>query len=312
MGRKLLIVALVMALAVGWLYRDQIFPPREIPYQKPDEIPMVTPVIPLEAAELRRQELLAGLAACPAHGAPAALPWYPLFQIGTEKLFPLENLLANDPTLFFEMALRRYDQEIHGYKLIFNKRERMAGKMKDAEKVEVHFREQPFSVHMNWLVKGGSAASKVLYVEGENDNQMRCRPNGLVGFLLVSRKLDSPDSKGSGRYTIDQFGFKRSTQRTLGSMRDAQARGALFIKYAGMVKLKEVGDRPCYKFIRSPYSPPEEEGVNELTLYFDVENWLQVGSVLRNSKGELLAEYYFRDVQLNPRFDNKQFKDSSL
>jgi outer membrane lipoprotein-sorting protein len=77
-------------------------------------------------------------------------------------------------------------------------------------------------------------------------------------------------------------------------------------------KVPELGDRTCYKFVRTPYTPHEDDDLNELTLYIDTETWLQVGSVLKNERGELIAEYWFRDVNLNPEFDDDQFTRKAL
>ena len=39
---------------------------------------------------------------------------------------------------------------------------------------------------------------------------------------------------------------------------------------------------------------------------------LQAGSLLRDSDGNIIAEYFFRDVELNPEFDEKQFTRDKL
>jgi hypothetical protein len=273
-------------------------------------------VVPLTEADRVRHELTAGLAFAPGLGFPGGVAWQPFHEIGSRGGVPLENLLAAHPLTFLQMCLDRYDREVEGYSLIFRKRERVAGKLYPAAKdkyetVEVHFREHPFSVYMNWL-KEPKLAQRALYVEGENDNKVIARPRGLLGAIVVSRDVDSPDSKASGRYTINQFGLRLALQRTVDHMRKARDRGKLFVRYDGLVKLHEVGDRVCYKFVRTPYEPPEEDGVNELTVYIDRENWLQVGSVLRDADGQLIGEYFFSDIQLNPEFSEAQFTRDSV
>ena len=49
-----------------------------------------------------------------------------------------------------------------------------------------------------------------------------------------------------------------------------------------------------------------------LTVYIDLENWLQIGSILRDSEGKLIADYFFRDVHINPKFKDNQFTRSAL
>ena len=46
--------------------------------------------------------------------------------------------------------------------------------------------------------------------------------------------------------------------------------------------------------------------------HFDKETWLQVGTVLRDTEGRLLGEYFFRDVRLNPDIPASQFKRGAL
>jgi hypothetical protein len=258
---------------------------------------------------------VAALALAPAQGFPAALPWGPVYDVGEKGDFSLEKLLRTRPLDFLQMCADRYEQEVRGYTVTFVKKERIAGKLFPPEKdkyevIRVAFREKPFSVHFTWQEKP-RLASRVLYVEGENDSKMLARPRVTV-LPIMTRDVDSPDARNAGRYTIAQFGMGKAMERTVASMRDAQARGALHLRYEGLVKLDEVGGRVCYKFVRTPYDPLEEEGLNELTLYVDRDTWLQVGSVLRDPNGELIAEYFFRDIRLNPDIPEKQFTRGSL
>ena len=71
-------------------------------------------------------------------------------------------------------------------------------------------------------------------------------------------------------------------------------------------------DRVRIERLTLEVDPPEEQGLTSLTLYFDVENWLQTGSVLRRADGELIAYYWFRDVEVNPHFAADQFKPAVL
>jgi hypothetical protein len=263
-----------------------------------------------EGTDLMRQELLASMALAPPQAFPGSIPWEPMFAIGTKGLYPVDFLIHYHPAHFLEMCLERYKREVTGYSATFRKRERVGGKLGPMEKLEVHFREQPFSVYMKW-VEGAGMAQKVLYVAGENKGKLLAR--ATLTFLGVFEKdVDGAEAKKTGRYTIDQFGIYLGTKRTLAAMRKAEARGQLHVAYHGIFKVAELGDRLCYKFVRTPYVPPEEEGVYEYTLYIDKENWLQVGSVLRDVNGNVIAEYYFRDLVVNPSFKKDQFTRNAL
>jgi hypothetical protein len=262
--------------------------------------------------DLGRQQLLGSLALTSQAGFPGTLPWGTLYQIGESERIPLENILAQQPLLFLQMCLERQEQEVQGYSCIFRKQERVKDKLQPPEKIKVHFREKPFSVFFDWQ-EGARLAKRVLYVEGENRGQMLVRPNILLlGSLIVPKDPEGAEATQTSRYSIKQFGLKLATQRSVQSMLEAQQHGTLHIRYDGEVLVPELNNRACYKFIRTPYNPPEEEGVNELVLYIDKVHWLQVGSILKDVHGEIIAEYFFRDLEINPTFSKDQFTSKGL
>lgn len=239
-------------------------------------------------------------------GPLAGHSWGHWVDIGQSGLFPLDFLLHTRPLDFLDLCVTKYDQEVKSYSLTFRKYEK--GKTRGMEKLKVHFREQPFSVFMQWLENPG-LTSKVLFVKGENDDKL------LAPVPIFGIKKFAPNdtlAKNSSRYTIDQFGLKLATLRSIGSMRKAQAEGKLFLEYRGLVQVPELGNRLSHKFVRTPYDPPEEEGVNELTLYIDQETLLQTGSILKDAAGQVVAEYYFTDIELNPEFGPDQFREKAL
>jgi hypothetical protein len=303
MGRFLWVLPLCL------IFQGQSGPREVVPVDsKKDEPVKSKPVVDIKPED--RPEVchdIAGLVGfMPAAGVPGGLPWYAMYQIGKKDLFPLENILVYQPSLFFQMCLDKYDQETQGYKVLFCKQERVKGKLLDAEKIEVHFRERPYSVHFNWK-EGAGIASKVLYVDGENNGKMRVR-----AIFLLTKDPEGSEALATSRFTIKQFGVNIALKSTIASIRRAEAAGRLHLKYDGQFKVDKLGGRVCYKFTRAPYDPPEEDGIYKYTFYIDKETWMQVGSELRDVNDELIAEYYFRDLQPNFEFDANQFTDKAL
>src|SRR5262245_52851278 len=226
------LVAAAVAIGIYW-WHSQPEPVIKGPHKDPERV-AVQQVKMFEGKELARQQLLGGLALAPGQGFPASLPWAPLHHIGTSGLYPLESLLHQQPVLFLEWCQAKYKSEVKGYTCIFCKQERVKGKLLKAEKIDIHFREEPFSVHMHFL-KGGSA-QKVVYPDGDNQENLAARPN-FPSFLLVSRKIDGAEAMQSSRFPISHFGIYKGTESTLASMRRAQARDALHIRYEGVYKV---------------------------------------------------------------------------
>jgi Protein of unknown function (DUF1571) len=304
MARKLLLLLLLLTpLGFYPLLRGT-----GVQGKKPQDTPKILPS-PLTPD----QRLVLGcFSIFPGQSFPAGIPWEPFRKIGEQESAALEELATKKPVEFLEHCLNRYPDQVHGYRCIFEKQEKVNGKLRAKEKIQVHFRAQPFSVHMHWL-KGNDlfGAVKTLYVEGENDGLLLARPT-IPGVGLKEKKLDDPQVKGTSRFPVTKFGVYIGAQDTLFSMRAAEKKGTLNVTYKGIERVKELGHRLCYHFVRTPYSPPEEDNVNELTIYIDLETLLQVGSVLRDPDSKLVAEYFFRDIELNPSFSEEQFTRGSL
>lgn len=261
-------------------------------------------------------ELLSLLAPATQAGFPGNQPWAGIGTLGlSEDTRPLpdnaamERLACEDPIAFLEHCIRRYQRSVSGYTSLLEKHERIDGKMLDLERIEISFRERPFGVCMRWL-EGAMRVDRALYVRGENDGNMRVRTR-YVG-LLVSRDPEGRDARQAGRYTLKEFGLKKGSERVLDSWREAARRGDLYVEFAGEQVVPRAGGRTCWVLHRSRYPVPEEDGITDLVIYIDKETWLQVGSVLRGGDGQLIAEYFFRDLRLNPPFSPEQFTDAAL
>ncbi len=231
----------------------------------------------------------------------------------------LAALAKNDPLAFLEACLKRQIREIKGYTCTMQKQERIEGKLEKLEFIDVSFREEPHSVLMKWK-KGERLAARALYVEGENKDEKTVRsmalikPAGLGGRFVsyVTRDPRGKDARNSGRYTLDEFGLKHALDRTHKAWKDASDNKALHVEFQGKMKIKELSDRECFVLKRTRFAKPEADGITEQTLYIDAEHWLLTGSILKGENGELIGEYYFRDVRLNPEFDKDLFTLESI
>jgi hypothetical protein len=226
----------------------------------------------------------------------------------------MAHLAKEDPIGFLTECLARYDREVKGYRAVMQKQERIGGRLQPKEIINVCFKEKPHSVLLVWI-EGARRAERALYVEGENNGKMLARPNGLIARKvagdIVERDVDGPDARQSGRYPLSEYGIKKGTERTLAGWSAARDQRALHVEYLGEQRIREAGDRLCYK-LRRRYARPENDGVTELTIYVDKENLLQVGSILKAAGGKLIGEYFFRDIELNPAFSDGQFERRAL
>jgi hypothetical protein len=259
-------------------------------------------------------------------------PGYPCSALDVAASATVEHVVASsteksdgnpDPEKdvlgFLRACLKRYDATVHGYNLSFWKQERIANKLNALEIIDVAYRDQPYTVLFNWQ-QGERLAKKCLFIDGENRDAktgkclMLVLPAGVLSRIgVVKRDPEGSEAKSSGRYPISAFGLRQAMDRVYKAWAAADAEKTLDVQYQGLNKVQETGGKTCHTFVRKCYNKPEEEdGVAEVVIYVDRETLLQVGTIVKNVHGELLATYYFKDIQLNPTFASNRFDPASL
>jgi hypothetical protein len=227
----------------------------------------------------------------------------------------MRRLARTEPVVFLQHCMRYYHRQVRCYTLTLQKRERISGQLHPREVIEVFFQEKPYSVLLRWR-EGARLAERALYVEGDHDGQMLVRPAGgllrtLVG-AIVPRDPHSVEARQSGRLPITEYGVKHGLKRTLRAWTAAQQSRQLQVDFEGEQTVPQTGDRTCLVLHRTRYAHPEGDGIADQVVYVDTETWLPLGTVVRDVNGQLIGEYFVRDLRLNPKFPPGQFTPAAL
>lgn len=256
----------------------------------------------------------------------------PTFTAGSEPLPQTDefaHLAQTDPVGMYEACLTRYAKEVKGYRAILDKHERVHGTLHDPELIRVmvwgEVPEQPgaepkVQIRMIWdegaqkdLI--GNAVRGTLYVAGENGNQMRTwRPTSpFLKEMSVDPKSNL--ARDASRYCIKDGGIYRGMLRTYAAWKKRKDAGQLHVEYVGLQPVERAGGRMCHVVRRTCDAPEVDsfaldeaaptdpktaarDGATDITVMIDAERWVQVGTILKRKQGDLLAEYYFRDLEL--------------
>jgi hypothetical protein len=195
-------------------------------------------------------------------------------------------------------------------------------------------------VSMKWLSGPrtdllGSAIWATFYSEkpdgGTGGKVVVWRPS--AAFTTMSSPVNAPLAQSQSRYCIRDAGLYGGMHRTYEAWKKRKEAGTLKTEYLGTRVVEKAGGRLCHVIKRTcaglevdPFerggtpdlSPDnvEKSGFTSVTVMIDAERWLQVGSELERTmpdgKSILIASYYFRDIQLNPKFDADQFTEAGL
>jgi hypothetical protein len=214
-------------------------------------------------------------------------------------------------------GLDRYLRDVKEYTCVFLKQERINGKLKPREEIEVRFRESPTSIFMVWRENAGEAR-RALYKETaefrdkKGRKVARVEPNGAIVRLFIKDVevcIDGPEARRSSRRTIDEFGFKSTFGLLERYNRLGEEKGVLDFRYGGE---GEVDGRPTYVFVRHlPYEGPKGPYPDALMILHLDQEWLlptSVHSYADHEGKELLGSYVFKDVELKPDLGEDAFK----
>ncbi|MGE5194138.1 MAG: DUF1571 domain-containing protein [Deltaproteobacteria bacterium] len=95
------------------------------------------------------------------------------------------------------------------YTATFVKQERVDGALQDLQTLQLKLRHKPFSVYMKWLA-GGDVGRQVLFVQGENDDQLQVRLGGIKSRLPVMHlEPTSARAMQESRHPITEMGLLR-------------------------------------------------------------------------------------------------------
>lgn len=226
----------------------------------------------------------------------------------------LESVARRDPLGFLRFCLRSVERGVRDYRCTFMKKERLPRGMTEEQVIAVWYRDDPFSVRMEWLENAGRA-SVVTFVEGRwrsgGQQQANVIPSGIFGFLApggVKRDIHGKDMRESSRRTIDQFGFRNSLKLIIKCCELAESDPYCSLEYQG--RAVRTG-RECFRFERRlPYREPGGAWPDHLLrFYIDVERLVPVAVfAYSDATGDrLLGSYISKDVELNVGLGDSDF-----
>ncbi|MEN6407307.1 MAG: DUF1571 domain-containing protein [Thermoguttaceae bacterium] len=203
-------------------------------------------------------------------------------------------------------------EKIQDYSATVAKRERIAGKVGEYEYMFVKLRQHPFSVYMYFLGPPAIKGQEVLYVEGQNDNNMWAHTVGVKNTLFgtVSIKPDGPVAMRGQRYPLTELGILNLTRRLVEVGEQDVNFGECDVKFYEGAK---INNRVC-TCIEVVHPVPRRNFRYHLArIFVDKELNLPIRYESYDwpkEKGgapELLEEYTYLNLKLNNGFTNADF-----
>jgi len=211
----------------------------------------------------------------------------------------------DDHVKLFTWLLDHYKKHVHDFKGTFTKQERINGKLKKEQVMSFIFKEEPFSVMMEWQKNAGSI-DKLLYVEkqGVKNNKMLVHPTGLLSWIKsVERDPHCDDVYKTSRKPCDRFGFGRMMEDLIEVYALAKQQDDLQGKYLGQ---KEVNGRKCI-LVERILPPKEEYPCKKMVIAIDLEYLVPIHVTSYDWQDELLSRYEYTNLEFNVGLRLAQF-----
>lgn len=219
--------------------------------------------------------------------------------------------IATDPEAFLREVQTRCEA-LSEYEVDFYKQERLGlfvKKLQPEEHMRVKFRARPFSVKMTMLNEDHEFA-ETLYVEGANDDKLRClRRKGLLGGRpsIQDYPPDFAVTFGRSINPITDFGVARLMQRVFQALEEARVSDAgPEVVYEGIAELEYDALPVHHVSLQYPATAPIPS--LKVDLLFHVDTLLPAASYVRPGGERLQGRYIYMRFDLHPEFGDGAFE----
>lgn len=258
--------------------------------------------------EERTDQLVKGPVEGEAIASVVPPPAVPLESLTAEQR--MKRHLQTNPLDALKTMLADYEREIHDYRCTFIKKERVNGSLRDEQVMVAKFKEDPFSVHLNWTELGGSLAQQAVFVEGkwtgdDGERLAQVQPAGKLLQLVANRvpqDIAGSAAKRASRKFIDSFGVANSLRMIIEFSEKAYKQGELDLRYVGE---GEIAGRPTFVIERRLPFTAEDGAYPDalLIVHIDQEYGLPAAAMAYSSdvqtEDTLLGSYLWTDLELN-------------
>ncbi|MCH8828151.1 MAG: DUF1571 domain-containing protein [Planctomycetes bacterium] len=235
-----------------------------------------------------------------------------------------DNSLQGKTALLVNMMLLergiKQIEKTGSYTATFYKRERVNGRMLDAQVMKLKVRHKPFSVYMKWLV--GDKGRELLYVNGQNKGKMLVKLGGVKGRLLPTMKLNPSGSMAlrESRHPVTEVGILflaksivKYRQNDLADKNPPQCR---------MFDNQLINGRKCYCFIVEYANGKANKEYRKSVIFIDKETFLPIcvknftwpdspadaaASEKIVDSSTLIEDYRYSNIRLNQQLTASDF-----
>jgi len=186
---------------------------------------------------------------------------------------------------------------VNDYTVRFTRQERVAGTLRPREEAVLKF-QRPGRIYLRWL-NGSAKGREILFVKGRDDDKVLLhQPGALSRFFTLILAPDSPRVLRESRHPVTDVGLARLIDLLVSNARRSLAAGELTLVDRGVVE--ESGRRQRQVEAVLPRDPAKGYYCHRILVSIDLEWGLPVAATIFDWDDQMVADYLYRDLRLNP------------
>lgn len=243
----------------------------------------------------------------------------------TVNIDPFDKLIRRDPLAALLEARAQHLREVSDYECVMVKQEHLPSGMSDEQEIRVKFRQEPYSVFMDWLRNPG-LANRALYVKGRwtdpkakdpEERELAVAQPGKIAQLFVKsvkQPIRGRLARRSSRRSLDDFGFQRTLDLLIKYCQMAKEHGELSLEFCGESRFD---GRPVWVIRRRlPYTG--EDGIYpDRTAEILIDKQYRVPVAIycysddEKQPQNLLGKYEYRSIHMRAGLTDKDFEPAT-
>ena len=261
----------------------------------------------------------------PGPDAPMVMRSLVALAAPTAATAPFETLIRHDPLAAMIQARAQHLSKVRDYECRMVKQELLPSGMSEEQEIKVKYRQEPYSVYMEWLRNPGPAA-RVLYVKGrwtdENaedpaDRELAVVQPGIIARLFVKsvkRPIHGRAARDTSRRFVDDFGFQKTFDRLIKYCQLAHSRGELSLAFCGERRFD--GRRVWVIRRHLPYTGegglyPDRTAEILIDQRYRVPVAVYCYSDEEQKPGYLICKYEFRGIHMGAGLTSEDFEPAT-
>lgn len=245
----------------------------------------------------------------------------PVFRVSAANSIGKKRHSLDDGLALARRALDLSREKYQGYTATLVKRERIDGEVGEQEVMFIKVRNRkvengqlvvPLSVYLTFLKPASSRGREVIYVENQNNGKLVAHEGGVRGKFLptISLPPNGHFAMQGQRYPLTEIGLENLIIKLIERGETARQYPDVTARFRTGAKIK---DRSCT--VLEVRQPEQRPGLDFYLAHVFIDEQLQIPvryvaydwPSSANDKPEIIEEYTYLDVKMNPPLTDLDF-----